>query len=144
MRKIKFRLFTDGDGESNTGDEKMVHFDLLDIDKWVKRDICESVIEIEGEDINFPLMQYTGLKDKNGVEIYEGDILREISELSPKDYQKRTGCIIYEPNIAAFMVFTEGGYCHMNGGKWDKDHLEWTEIIGNIYENPELLECSNT
>ncbi len=86
------------------------------------------------------LMQYTGLKDKNGKEIYEGDILKEISELSPKDHQNRIGTIVYEPNVTSFMVLNDGGYCHLNEGKWDKNQLEYTEIIGNIHENPELLK----
>jgi len=99
-------------------------------------------------DFDFPLyffeevilIESTDLKDKNGKEIYEGDILKEIEELSPKDYQKRIGVVVYEPNVASFMVLTEGGYCHLNEGKWNKGRLEYTEIIGNIHENPELLE----
>lgn len=86
------------------------------------------------------LVQYTGLKDKNGKEIYEGDLLKEIGELSRKDYQKRLGKVVYEPRVASFMVFVDGGYCHMNEAKWEKDFLEYTEVIGNIFENPELLK----
>lgn len=88
------------------------------------------------------LMQYLGIKDLKGRKVCEGDILQEIAEISPKDYQNRRGVVTYEPNIAAFMIadVTDGGYCHLNGGKWDKNRLNYTEIIGNIHENPELLK----
>lgn len=78
-----------------------------------------------------PLMQYTGLKDKNGNEIYEGDIVMVINYLNGKPW---------EGHIHPCEV-------HFTGGKFElKDH--WMheslssseiEIIGNIYENPGLL-----
>lgn len=75
------------------------------------------------EDIE--LMQSTGLKDKNGVEIYEGDIIR-----GPYD----TGIIGYE------MVTTEVKYDLLKGFQLGQFDLNITEVIGNIYENPDLLE----
>ena len=78
------------------------------------------------------LMQFTGLKDKNGKEIYEGDVVKWLG----KD------------GVGTFEVtFTDG--CFMAGGPF---HLSWNldrkvnqhkdvEIIGNIYENKELLEA---
>lgn len=71
------------------------------------------------------LMQSTGLKDKNGVEIYEGDIIR-----GPYD----TGIIGYE------MVTTEVKYDLLKGLQLGQFDLNITEVIGNIYENSELLE----
>jgi uncharacterized phage protein (TIGR01671 family) len=82
------------------------------------------------------LMQCTGLKDKNGKLIYEGDIVK-----IPNDYDTY-GMFAGEKRE---VYFYEGGF--RLKPKWDKNSrgnwLEDTnvfEIIGNIYENPELLE----
>jgi uncharacterized phage protein (TIGR01671 family) len=81
---------------------------------------------------DFILMQFTGLKDKNGKDIYEGDIL---SHFEGK-YQ-----IIYNDNHACFMAdgFYEARYddpCNI----FEEIERHQVEIIGNIYENPELLK----
>ena len=91
---------------------------------------------INEEDYFYDLMQYTGLKDKNGVEIYEGDILS--TDLS-RPY------LIVEFRNGAFMY-----QCHHDGQNYYdfmepanerlKDITKYHEVIGNIYENPELLE----
>lgn len=67
------------------------------------------------------LMQYTGLKDKNGKEIYEGDIVKEKDGVAPVEY-------LYTEFLA--MDITDNGNCNLLG--------EHCEVIGNIYENPEL------
>jgi len=68
---------------------------------------------------SFILMQYTGLKDKNGVEIYEGDIVSY--EYSRGQVFDRLGCWFVEN-------YKPVGY------------IDFPEVIGNIYENPELIE----
>lgn len=72
------------------------------------------------------LMQYTGLKDKNGQEIYEGDILLT-KDLKGEKYQT---CVTYENGM--FLSGEEPLY--------DDVFLFEAEVVGNIYENPELLE----
>ncbi|OHY53204.1 YopX family protein [Lacticaseibacillus paracasei] len=72
----------------------------------------------------FELMQYTGLKDNNGREIYEGDIVKN-------EYGKAMD-IQYDPRSAAFGV---GDYYFGTIG-----YGKTLEVIGNIFENPELLE----
>ncbi len=66
----------------------------------------------------FELMQFTGLKDKNGKEIFEGDIL------SHKYYSMPVVC-----------EFVDGSFIFDDISKYDKS----LEVIGNIYENPELI-----
>lgn len=81
---------------------------------------------------NSTLMQYTGLKDKNGKEIYEGDVVS-----NPYMYSGvvrfgvvDTGCGCCPTLAPQFFIDTEDGPEPLD---------ESPEVIGNIYENPELL-----
>jgi uncharacterized phage protein (TIGR01671 family) len=76
---------------------------------------------------NNVLMQCTGLKDKNGKLIYEGDILQQ------PQLPHKVVCEWYKDG------FWLNGF--MNGAKRElRDMHNWYEVIGNIYENKELLE----
>lgn len=76
----------------------------------------------------FPIMQYTGLKDKNGKEIYEGDIV----EIPNTDV-----CVIEWRDTAYVAVAPKTKFKDTRG-----IYTYWSakEVIGNIYENPELLK----
>lgn len=80
-------------------------------------------------DERFELTQYTGLKDKNGKEIYEGDIV-QFTDNYNTDIPPHIGVVKF--NNASFYI-TDGAYsCY----RWIDINVE---IIGNIYENPELI-----
>lgn len=81
------------------------------------------------------IMQYTGLKDKNGKEIYEGDIIK----LDDPNwgyggmYDKEHDGYLYRE-----VAFEDGCFCFKNGSELYNVNGQ-SEVIGNIYENPELL-----
>lgn len=80
------------------------------------------------------LMQFTGLKDNNGKEIYEGDICRFGSGMVAPIIWKDGG-LGYESYPGSDYVDFHG----FSGHQWLKEILSTLEIIGNIYENPDLL-----
>ena len=75
--------------------------------------------------------QYTGIKDVHGKEIYEGDILK--CKLYNGDYENYV--IVWDEEDACFDAFNKDKIIFMVTSIWTA-----SEIIGNIYENPELLE----
>lgn len=80
------------------------------------------------------LMQSTGLKDKNGVEIYEGDLVQNgRGEIGYVTY------LLQETGFVVVLKNTDYRLGHRNTGE-SYDMAYWHEIIGNIYENTELLE----
>lgn len=98
---------------------------------------------------DFKIMQYTGLKDKNGKEIYEGDVV-EYQYLNTLEQEVRKAEVKLlsigdvNRNITAYYPF-----CYSISGSYKERDREITEcyltpandceVIGNIYENPELL-----
>ena len=96
----------------------------------------------------FVLMQYTGLKDKNGKEIYEGDILEipkpglsyEIMSVEWKRVGKDVGWMLCKERHGLYPVCWEIGHKKKSGLENNFDYR--TAIIGNIYENPELLKTT--
>lgn len=113
---------------------------------WVCADTPDGQISYTGDRLkDIEIMQCTGLKDKNGKLIFEGDILRVIGNRDTSGY----GVVEY---LQAGCQFFVNGYLNnpspyhpRKKGEFYQQLQEWlcTEVIGNIYENPELLEEKN-
>jgi uncharacterized phage protein (TIGR01671 family) len=106
---------------------------------------CNNDILVQREGNTFVLMQYTGLKDKNGVEIYEGDILKTPCM---DDFKDSVGIVEYDNGLFCIRANKSKVKRPMNTTLSkdlilpfvEADTYHGFEIIGNIYENPELLE----
>lgn len=128
MREIKFRAWHNQEKHYVETDDIVISIDGGPVLKTFSKEIYGWTSDVE-------LEQYTGLYDKNGQEIYEGDVVKlHVVILSPDD---KAGFIEYRP---------EFGYC-INFGKavarqeyWAANDKHTIEVIGNIHENPELLE----
>ena len=91
---------------------------------------------VQGEVNPETIGQYTGLKDKNGKEIYEGDIIFIKGETKLLDIK---GKVEYSNTFAQFIITNTGSIVNETEplGDYEEENIE---VIGNIYDNPELLE----
>lgn len=85
------------------------------------------------EDVEF--MQSTGLTDKNGIEIYEGDVINYRNSFR----NPMTGSGSLSINRDFKIIFEDGEFKAKGFDIRLKNILSYSEVIGNIYENPELL-----
>lgn len=124
-REIKFRAW-------NKKDKVMVDVAAINFGPSGCWSLIEDAYDAELQLADsYELMQYTGLKDKNGREIYEGDVL-DIG-LRNQDGKPIIAPVSYETYSAGY-VLDNGG-----NGIWQRLTKE-CEVIGNTFENPELLE----
>ena len=116
MREIKFRAYC-----SLT--KSMINdYCVLKENEFIGYDMTNNTHYIES------VMQFTGLYDKNGKEIYEGDIL----DFDANEWG--------EPNFVSVVTWDEIDGCWDWGGGNISDLKEWRAVVGNKFENPELLE----
>jgi uncharacterized phage protein (TIGR01671 family) len=113
MKEIKFRVLVEGKWYYFTLDEIMEQATTYQGSLFIK------ILKAKKQ-------QYTGLKDKNGKEIYEGDILTSINS----------------NNIVVYWDEIHGRWIGHDKKHFNEDlyYYNCGEIIGNIYENPELLK----
>jgi uncharacterized phage protein (TIGR01671 family) len=126
MRPIKFR------GVSTVKNEFVYGQLLEDTNKFYIITNNALQYEIDPETVG----QFTGLTDKNGKEIYEGDIIRH------NDYSNGAYLSGNQPQRISKVVVSDlfnGCKLHGLGFELSKKQLELTEVIGNIHQNPELL-----
>lgn len=126
MRPIKFRAYS-------RSMQKMMPVDLLDM-RFPEADGSPRIVANKSliADGDAELMQFTGLQDEDGRKIYEGDLLRDRVQRFP-----------------TVVAFEDGEFVakKWNGrtepiGKYLEDAFGFCKVIGNIYENPELLEVT--
>ena len=123
MREIKFRAYE----KAYNVIREVVSINFADKTVVLKDDFFDDVRLLNFDDVN--LMQYTGVKDKNGVEIYQGYITKDT-------YGTQIPMVVtWDDDCSGFR--TLGKY---NGEQYVGYVKDSCEVVGNIYKNPELLK----
>ena len=135
MREIKFRALIEYIGEHGESEKYWEYYSTFDQPPWLEERPDRHIVVKD--------LQYTGLRDKNGKEIFEGDVIAGVFEdpvvvkfgehtySSDGDDETGYGC---------FSQTVVGWYMGDEDNPQSADGFGLYEIIGNIYENPELLK----
>jgi len=165
MRAIKFRAWGSETKKMYYQTDSIVfHISGTGSGYWTCADLCKNVC-LAGSGNKGKLMQYTGLKDRNGVEVYEGDIVK-IDSLSYGSFYATIECLNGLGAGVSLALLHRAKQVEMpTNREWDRPHkpcqcdgamyeamsileigdtftekTEKVEVVGNIYENLELLK----
>jgi uncharacterized phage protein (TIGR01671 family) len=120
MREIKFRIWNVDTNcwtalESNIKDITWHRFDGINVNSLI-------------------FQQFTGLKDRNGQDIYEGDLINFSWQVGHKEFHDNKNQEVFYSNECASFVFGKDMIAML-----DRVVYDTLEVVGNVFENPELL-----
>ena len=150
MREIKFRVWDKEDKRMIVHEQdfiplKLTSIGVLRLDATIKEDRW-MIMPIE----RFALMQSTGLKDRNGVEIFEGDIIKQDFEIPENDVRgEYIGIARIRPSQGVVMIRATRTMNDFNGKIVTETNLSInirscrSVKIGNIHQHPELMESES-
>ena len=136
MREIEFRAYIKDLNKIFNVKEIDLIFKMIWFEEQNKpRDTMRMIDQCE-------LMQYTGLKDKNGTKIFEGDIVEFNRHRKLPNHTVEPILVKFNNRNCAFELYPYGKNLTTGGGGrlLQLDMMSECEVIGNIYDNPELLE----
>jgi uncharacterized phage protein (TIGR01671 family) len=134
MKTLKFRVWDKETGEWCNWHNVNCFFHLggAGIISWFR----------SKNDDRFTVQQYTGMKDRNGKEVYEGDILKWGMSHDQETAFPRLRVVEFNEKQLIYKVVEVGEYPASVDYLYEaiQPSTRWCEVVGNIFENPELLE----